>query len=161
AIGEAEYVARQLTATFLEVVPVIQDLIGVLRPLFLEKGITSQIRARPDVPAVYADRVAVKEILLAMISSAIKHAENGCVDVFVDRSESRVKVEVAARPPGLVADTTAPGDLAVGCPAARLEIASRLAHALYGTLDAEWTDELGTWRARLALPMLPRSTLLV
>jgi len=68
-----------------ELTEVIDDVRSVMHPLALERGIALDVAVAPDVPAVLrGDVLRLKQVLLNLVSNAIKFTSTGGVQVRVD-----------------------------------------------------------------------------
>lgn len=69
---------------------VLADIERLMRPLAEEKGLCLDMRVAPDLPAwLHADATRIRQIVLNLVSNAIKFSERGCVRICADRLPAR------------------------------------------------------------------------
>ncbi len=68
-----------------DVVPLVDDVVAISRPLVERNGNVLQIDCSGGVGQVYADRTKVQQILLNLISNAAKYTHNGTITLLVAR----------------------------------------------------------------------------
>jgi signal transduction histidine kinase/CheY-like chemotaxis protein len=77
---EAGQVAVSLE--WIELSPLVQELFGLMGPLFAEKGLSLALDAAPGAPArIYSDREKLRQILKNFLANAVKFTDQGGVTV--------------------------------------------------------------------------------
>ncbi len=107
----------------LEADQVLEDALGMLRPLVAKAELTASIEIAPDTPKIWGDARSVQQIVLNLLSNAIKFTpEGGSITLIAapwtlpDSSARGVRLAVRDTGPGI-----APEDLAkLGSPFQRL-----------------------------------------
>ncbi|MFQ6103642.1 MAG: ATP-binding protein [Candidatus Glassbacteria bacterium] len=76
----------------------IKDVIGeavtTIRPLSEEKGLSLISSLEPDIPAINADRMRIKQALVNLLSNAVKFTEKGFIQVSAIRNNGELQVSV-------------------------------------------------------------------
>jgi len=84
---------------WIELKPVLQELIGLLGPLFTDKGLRLSLEVAPEAPKrIYSDRDKLRQIIKNFLSNAVKFTDQGGVTVSLLGSvadETRVGIAVA------------------------------------------------------------------
>jgi signal transduction histidine kinase/CheY-like chemotaxis protein len=82
---EAGQVAVNLE--WISLLPLVEELIELVAPVFHDKGLTLRLETAPDAPArIYSDRDKVRQVLKNFLSNAAKFTERGGVTVHIGRS---------------------------------------------------------------------------
>jgi len=154
---EAEELFSQTNPEFVDLAGALNSLLTALEIMCDENHTNLSVRAQPGLPLVYADRVALRQILLGLLSVAVEQGSEGSLQVSLDASDRAVEAIVLAYP----------GRDGAGAMPPRtdsdpdLEVAARLAESTQGELRIKWRDESGRWQARLTLPIARRPLVLV
>jgi len=152
--------------------PVMRDLdpaqaaekaCAAIRPAAEAKGVTLEVRCPPDLPHPTTDQVRVHQILVNLLSNAVRHTRPGStVDTVVSARVTGIEFRVADQGPG-VPDAIRDGifepflrfdphsGLGTGL---GLPVSRRLAEVLGGTLLVERSSSSGA-TFLLALPLTP------
>ena len=86
-------------ATFLE------ETIDLVRPRAVEKGLTLQLALSPELPAhLSADAARLRQVLLNLLTNAVKFTSAGRVAVAAGYEAGQLKVEVTDSGPGIAPD---------------------------------------------------------
>ena len=84
---------------WIELKPVLQQLIGLLGPLFTDKGLRLSLEVAPEAPKrIYSDRDKLRQIIKNFLSNAVKFTDQGGVTVSLlsgGANETRVGIAVA------------------------------------------------------------------
>ena len=67
----------ELAREWLPLVPIVEAVHGVVRPLADKQGVEVSVSLPPHLPALYVDAVRVKQILYNLLSNAIKFTPRG------------------------------------------------------------------------------------
>lgn len=81
---------------FLEVLPLVQHVVETMRPVADHKALQLETSLHPDLPGVFADPDKVIQVLLNLVSNAIKFTpQGGRVTIAVDELENEVRWRVS------------------------------------------------------------------
>ena len=83
---------------------IVDEAVTAVRPLFNSKGLTLRRDIPLNLPALYCDRVRIRQVLLNLLSNAGRFTERGGVSVSARREEQAIIVSVADTGPGIVAE---------------------------------------------------------
>jgi signal transduction histidine kinase/CheY-like chemotaxis protein len=82
--------------------PMIDDLVGMLGPLFSEKGLSLRVQLSAAAPEhVYSDRSKIRQILKNFLSNAAKFTDAGQVTISVDAGDETHPLEIAVTDTGI------------------------------------------------------------
>jgi PAS domain S-box-containing protein len=84
-----------LTLGDVDLPEVIQDAVAIATPLIDEKPIQLVQKLHPDLPTVWTDRTRVRQLLLNLLTNAIKYTEQGNVTVSASTDKGFVVITVA------------------------------------------------------------------
>jgi signal transduction histidine kinase/CheY-like chemotaxis protein len=88
-----------ISLEWIELKPVLQQLIGLLGPLFTDKGLRLSLEVAPEAPKrIYSDRDKLRQIIKNFLSNAVKFTDQGGVTVSLlsgGANETRVGIAVA------------------------------------------------------------------
>lgn len=154
ALTEAAWLAGQLNPEQIDLADLLGSLFTLLRPVSEESAVPLSLHVDVDVPAVYADRVALRQIFLALLNTALGLGH-----------DQGVTVSLTGQGQSVVASVTVPRTRDVAARADRaepeLEVVKQLTGAAGGQFEAEAGGPGAAWTARLRLPLARRSRLLV
>jgi signal transduction histidine kinase len=146
----------------------IDECLEVMRPQAVQQGLTLTRVVEPGLPALESDRGKVKQVLLNLLSNALKYNRpQGRVAVSAARVDGRVQVRVADNGVGIPPEAkphiferfyrVRDSDGYVSGTGLGLPIARRIVEALGGTIGFE--TELGAGTTFFFdLPLTPRET---
>lgn len=83
---------------------IVDEAVTAVRPLFNSKGLTLRRDIPRNLPALYCDRVRIRQVLLNLLSNAGRFTERGGVQVCARLEEQAIIVSVADTGPGIGAD---------------------------------------------------------
>ena len=151
----------------LDIADVLREVTESLEPLVERPRVQLVVEATRDVPVLATDRNKVKQILLNLVSNAIKYTDDGSIVIRAEAADGRLRVAVSDTGIGIRADELDKVfhefHRAASVEARRrsgtglgLAISQRLAHALGGAITVEsrlgqgstFTLELPLRRAR-------------
>lgn len=75
----------------IDLVPIIQNLVGIYQPLAKEKGLTLALNI-PENAKVIADQRKIEQVLDNLISNAVKYTQKGKIDVSVTNLSDKLEV---------------------------------------------------------------------
>ena len=88
-----------ISLEWIELKPVLQQLIGLLGPQFTDKGLRLSLEVAPEAPKrIYSDRDKLRQIIKNFLSNAVKFTDQGGVTVSLlsgGANETRVGIAVA------------------------------------------------------------------
>jgi PAS domain S-box-containing protein len=148
-----------------DLVPLLSDVMSIMRPWAADKGVELRLRFEGDVPRhVVTDPVRAKQILVNLVGNAMKFTERGHVEIRVssDPAEGSLNLDVIDTGIGISQDqigklfqpfTQADGSITrrFGGSGLGLTISKRFAQMLGGDISVRSTVGAGsTFTARLA-----------
>lgn len=83
---------------------IVDEAVTAVRPLFNTKRLTLRRDIPRNLPALYCDRVRIRQVLLNLLSNAGRFTERGGVLVRARQEEKAIIVSVADTGPGIKAD---------------------------------------------------------
>jgi signal transduction histidine kinase/CheY-like chemotaxis protein len=83
--------------------PVLQELIGLLGPLFADKGLTLRLEVAPGAPEqIYSDREKLRQIVKNFLSNAVKFTHHGGVTISIlNGDDAKTPVGIAVIDTGI------------------------------------------------------------
>jgi ammonium transporter len=99
---EAGQVSLDVAET--QIADVLQEVSDSLEPLIDRPGVRLSVEAAPGLPPVVTDRDKVRQILLNLVSNAIKYTDEGSISVRADAVDGRLRVGVSDTGVGIPAD---------------------------------------------------------
>lgn len=135
-------------------VDVNQTLLAVLaqaQPLAIQYGVRLEMGPVDELPRLAVHQLALKQVLLSLLSVAIHQSPGGEVHVLSGTLQHEVEIKVWGRAAQPIARSISDDDRAT------LEVAHQLAEICHGTLDFA---EEGACRARLTIPALEQLVVL-
>ncbi|MGZ6144115.1 MAG: sensor histidine kinase, partial [Myxococcales bacterium] len=79
----------------------LSELLAEVEPLIQKARLQTQVELSPELPALYSDRQKVKQVVLNLLTNAIKFTPQGFVKVRVAADEARREVRVAVQDTGI------------------------------------------------------------
>jgi PAS domain S-box-containing protein len=93
-----------LDSTALEVSGILNDAVDTATILVKDKAVALKIEIEPGLPAMWADRLRVQQILNNLISNAAKFTDQGSITVRALRQNKMIRVEVCDTGMGIKAE---------------------------------------------------------
>ena len=87
-----------------QIAEVLQEVSESLEPLIDRPGVKMVVEAPPGLPHVVTDRDKVKQILLNLVSNAIKYTDEGSIALRAEATDGRLRVGVSDTGVGIPAD---------------------------------------------------------
>jgi ammonium transporter len=84
-----------LEMTEVQIADVLREVTDSLEPLVQRPRVQLSVEAQPGLPVVVTDRDKVKQILLNLVSNAIKYTDEGSIAVGADSANGRLRVGVS------------------------------------------------------------------
>src|SRR5262249_51514488 len=150
---EAGEVTLDLSET--NVTEVLQEVTDSLEPLVQRPRVQLVVAADAQLPGVITDRDKLKQILLNLVSNAVKYTDEGTIDVRAEAVAGRLRVDVSDTGVGIRVEELgrifdefhrADGEISGGRPGTGLglTISRRLARTLGGDVRVESTPGVGS-----------------
>jgi len=76
----------------------------VVRPLVEKKGLAFKIEAAEGMPRVYCDRTRIQQVILNLVSNAVRFTEQGHIEIYVHHRDNRALVRVSDTGQGIAAE---------------------------------------------------------
>lgn len=105
----------------------IQSAVSVVRPLLNRKQLYLHLQQPDELPAIYCDRTRIRQVLLNLLSNAVRYTERGGIEVAIQQEAQAVVVRVTDSGPGI-----APAD------------AERIFEPFYQATSGFWRDRNGS-----------------
>ena len=80
---------------------VIGEAADMIEPLAVQKGLKLDVAAPATLSPVLLDRLRIRQVLLNLLSNAVRFTESGRVTVTARRCEQEIRVDVADTGPGI------------------------------------------------------------
>jgi two-component system, sensor histidine kinase len=77
-----------------DLLAVIQDVVGALEPQVQERGLDLKVELSPELPLVYAHRERLEQVLTNLLANAIKFTDRGTITVRATFDGERVRFSV-------------------------------------------------------------------
>ncbi|PLY17290.1 MAG: hypothetical protein C0631_00050 [Sedimenticola sp.] len=91
-----------ISATQINLKPVFADLVSLIEPLALRKGLDFQLTVTDDLPAsVLIDEMRLRQLLINLTGNAVKYTETGRIDVHAAWHDNDLTVTVKDTGPGI------------------------------------------------------------
>jgi ammonium transporter len=78
-----------------QIADVLREVVDSLEPLVNRPRVKLAVRAEPGLPRVVTDRDKIKQILLNLVSNAIKYTDDGSIAVGAEAADGRLLVAVS------------------------------------------------------------------
>lgn len=83
---------------------IIAETTDMLEPLARQKGLHMRVAVPADLPPLLLDRLRIRQVLLNLLSNAIRFTETGSVTVHVEQKDGELQVSVTDTGPGIPAE---------------------------------------------------------
>jgi signal transduction histidine kinase len=158
-----------LSPAVIEWVPFLEALSEPIRPLAARKSLAYAVSIAPKVPGIRADETRLRQVLLNLLTNAVKFTDRGWIELRVGPSHGSNRVQIDVTDTGIGIEE---GDLAVifeeftqvdqsstrehGGAGLGLAISRRLIRAMGGALTVTSVPGRGS-TFRVELPLMPPS----
>ncbi len=88
----------------LRVLDIVESAVGAVRHLIEDKGLALEISVPEDIPEVYWDRVRIEQVILNLLSNAVRYTDRGGISVRVVRKDQHVLVSVSDTGRGMASE---------------------------------------------------------
>lgn len=157
-LRETEQLVVQMSLEQHNLVALLDDLIGLFRQPIVESRTRLSLRVSPDVSAVYGDRVALRQIFVILLESALGRSAGGAIDIALQVRGDAVEISVTASAPTERSATTVESALDQE---PEWKFAQRLVETLGGSLNIEPPIDVRSWQAIVTLPVARRPLVLI
>lgn len=82
---------------------VVQRAMSIVRPLAERKGLHLHVELADDLPWVLADPVRLRQVMLNLLSNAVRETERGSITISSETTEDALLVHVSDTGPGIAA----------------------------------------------------------
>ena len=106
-LSKIEAGRTELTVEDLDIAPMVHEVIALVRPQADAKSLVVQDALPPDLPPVVADRTRLRQILVNLVSNAVKFTDEGSVTVGAAAAEGWMTISVRDTGIGISADAQA------------------------------------------------------
>jgi ammonium transporter len=150
---EAGEISLDISAT--DVIEVVREVTDSLEPLVERPRVELVVEADAEMPTIVTDREKLKQILLNLVSNAVKYTDDGTITVRAAAIDARLRIGVSDTGVGIPVDELdrifeefhqADGAISPSRPGTGLglSISRRLAHTLGGDITVESTPGVGS-----------------
>ena len=73
----------------------IDEVTEMVHDYLTAKGLELRIAVAPDLPAMYIDKLRIRQVLLNLLVNAVRHTDSGCVTIEVSKRDTEVEVRVS------------------------------------------------------------------
>lgn len=157
ALLEAEQLAVQMDPDHVDLGELLTTLLDLVRPIAEDSHTTLALRAFPDLPTIWGDRVVLRQVFLGLLNLALSRCPGGSVEITLTPGDLTLSVTLCASPARGSASPPAMkgGDL-------EIEVARRFMGALGGEFIVESASTIRwPWRVHMTFPIARRPVLLV
>ena len=77
-----------------DVRPIITDALEAVSPLFQQRGLSCEANWPEELPELFIDRTRVRQVIVNLLSNALRFTDSGGVRIRVERTETSVVVSV-------------------------------------------------------------------
>jgi signal transduction histidine kinase/CheY-like chemotaxis protein len=105
-LSQAEAGKMVLRRANVDIQETIQTALSVVRPLAQEKGLILTFAAPSEVPTVYCDSVRVRQVILNLLSNALRYTDSGYVSVSLQVKGQALQIGVSDTGPGIPPEET-------------------------------------------------------
>jgi signal transduction histidine kinase/HAMP domain-containing protein len=93
-LSKIEAGRMEINVEELDVAPLAEEVIALIRPQADVKGLAVQAEIAPSLPAVLADRSRIRQVLVNLMSNAVKFTDEGSVTIHAATADGWVTISV-------------------------------------------------------------------
>jgi len=94
-LSKIEAGRMEITVEDVDVLPIVEDVVALVRPQSDSKDLEVRADIPQDLPTILADRARFRQVLVNLMSNAVKFTDKGAVTVSATSGEGWVTVSVA------------------------------------------------------------------
>ena len=79
----------------------IEEILSAMKPLFEERSLSVKLRIEPGVPILYSDPGKIKQVVVNLLSDAVKFTKEGGILIQVKNRSRENRVEMAIQDTGI------------------------------------------------------------
>ena len=106
-LSKIEAGRMEINVEEIDVGPIVEDVVALVRPQSDSKDLDVRANVPVDLPTILADRARFRQVLVNLVSNAVKFTDNGAVTVSATSSDGWVTVSVADTGIGISAEAQA------------------------------------------------------
>lgn len=103
-LGQVEAGRLPLRREWCDLEELVEGALTTVPPLIQAKGLYLRVHVERDLPEVYCDAVRIRQVLLNLVSNAVRYTGSGGIVVRVERQGQRAIVSVQDTGPGIAPD---------------------------------------------------------
>ncbi|MBC7255944.1 MAG: hybrid sensor histidine kinase/response regulator [Chloroflexi bacterium] len=100
-LSQVEAGRMALSRQWVDLRNLLEGVNEIVRPLLEKKQLAFHITVSPDTPEVYCDPRRIRQVILNLVSNAVRFTDRGYVNVHVESTDNTVTVLVEDTGPGL------------------------------------------------------------
>ncbi len=103
-LSQAEAASMVLHRRQVALPEIIESALAIVRPLIEKKGLNLRLDLAPDLPNLYCDPVRVRQVVLNLLTNAVRLTERGGITLRAHLEGASVVVGVSDTGPGIAAE---------------------------------------------------------
>jgi signal transduction histidine kinase/CheY-like chemotaxis protein len=107
ALSQAEAGRLALYREWVNLEEIIDGALTVVSPLLTKKGLELRVLVPNGLPEVYCDKTRIRQVILNLVSNAVRFTESGGITVSVAKQDNHVVLSVADTGPGVSSEDAA------------------------------------------------------
>jgi signal transduction histidine kinase/CheY-like chemotaxis protein len=106
-LSQAEAGRLALQKERVNLADLIYGALSVVSVLVQKKNLAVQVNVPPDLPEVYCDRTRIRQVIVNLVSNAVRFTDRGSISVTALQEGQEVVISVADTGPGIAPDAAA------------------------------------------------------
>jgi signal transduction histidine kinase/CheY-like chemotaxis protein len=106
-LSQAEAGRLALQKDRVNLADLIYGALSVVSVLVQKKNLAVQVNVPADLPEVYCDRTRIRQVIVNLVSNAVRFTDRGSITVTVEQQGQEVIISVADTGPGITPDVAA------------------------------------------------------